>query len=230
MNWEERDLRIAKTYLGSEICKNREESRIQGWGLTGSWSKKNSSKAGVMRKGTGVLVCWALGMCRLYSTLATSCEELTHWKRLWCWEGLGAGGEGDNRGWDGWIASLTRWTWVWVNSRRWWWTGRPGMLRFMGSQRVGHDWATELNWLNWGYPGRDVNQKLDACIRNSGEVFGPKREIKMPSASSIQKEGGHWAVGILIANNAIQGELGALEEQQVLPIPGDSLKIKWKNM
>ena len=78
--------------------------------------------------------------------LATSCKELTHWKRLGCWEGLGAGGEGDDRGWDGWMASLTRWTWVWVNSRSWWWTGRPGVLRFMGLQRVGHDWATELNW------------------------------------------------------------------------------------
>ena len=65
---------------------------------------------------------------------ATSCEELTHWKILWCWEGLGAGGEGDDRGWDGWMASLTRWTWIWVNSRSWWWTRRPGMLRFMGSQ------------------------------------------------------------------------------------------------
>ena len=78
--------------------------------------------------------------------LATSCEELTPWKRLWCWEGLGAGGEGDDRGWDGWMASLTRWTWVWVNSGSLWWTGRPGVLRFMGSQRVGHNWATELNW------------------------------------------------------------------------------------
>ena len=57
-----------------------------------------------------------------------------------------AGGEGDDRGWDGWMASPTRWTWVWVNSRSWWWTGRPGVLRFMGLQRVGHDWATELNW------------------------------------------------------------------------------------
>ena len=48
--------------------------------------------------------------------------------------------------WDGWMASLTQWTWVWVNSGSWWWTGRPGVLRFMGLQRVGHDWATELNW------------------------------------------------------------------------------------
>ena len=60
--------------------------------------------------------------------------------------GMGAGGEGDDGGWDGWTASPTRWTWVWVNSGSWWWTGRPGVLRFMGSQRVGHDWATGLNW------------------------------------------------------------------------------------
>ena len=87
--------------------------------------------------------CWSWN----FNTSATSCEELTHWKRPWCWEGLGEGGEGDDRGWDGWMASSTQWTWVWVNSGSWWWTGRPGMLRFMGSQRVGHDWATELNWI-----------------------------------------------------------------------------------
>ena len=63
----------------------------------------------------------------------------------WCLEGLGARGEGDDRGWDGWMASPTRWTWVWVNSGSWWWTGRPGVLQFMGLQRVGHNWATELN-------------------------------------------------------------------------------------
>ena len=77
-------------------------------------------------------------------SLATWCEQLTHWKRPWCWEGLRAGREGDDRGWDGWMASPTQWTWVWVDSRRWWWIGRPGVLRFMGLQRVGHDWATEL--------------------------------------------------------------------------------------
>ena len=81
-----------------------------------------------------------------WSTLATSCKELTHWKRPWCWEGLGAEGEGDDRGWDGWMASLSQWTWVWVDSGRWWWTGRPGMLWFMRLQRIGHDWVTELNW------------------------------------------------------------------------------------
>ena len=65
--------------------------------------------------------------------------------------GIGVGGKGYDRGWDGWMASPTQWMWAWVNSGRWWWTGRPGMLRFMGSQRVGHDWVMELNWteLNW---------------------------------------------------------------------------------
>ena len=77
------------------------------------------------------------------NTLATWCEELTHLKRPWCWEGLGAGGEGDDRGWDGWMASLTQWTWAWASSRCWWRTGKPGMLQSMGSQRVGHNWATE---------------------------------------------------------------------------------------
>ena len=71
-----------------------------------------------------------------------------HWKRPWCWERLRAGGEGDDRGWDSWMASLTQWTWVWVNFRNWWWIGRPGVLQFMGSQRVGHDWATELNCIH----------------------------------------------------------------------------------
>ena len=68
------------------------------------------------------------------------------WKRPWCWERFKVGGKGDNRGWDGWMASATQWTWVWVSSVSWWWTGRPGMLQSMESQRVGHNWATELNW------------------------------------------------------------------------------------
>ena len=67
-------------------------------------------------------------------------------ERPWCWQGLGAEGEGDDSGWNGWKASPTRWTRVWVNSGSWWRTGRPGVLWFMGSQRVGHDWVTELNW------------------------------------------------------------------------------------
>ena len=89
--------------------------------------------------------CWRWNS----NTLATSREELTRWKRPWCWRRLGAGGEGDDRRWDGWMASLTPWTWVWVNSGSWWWTGRSGVLWFMGSQRVRHDWATELNWCSF---------------------------------------------------------------------------------
>ena len=69
-----------------------------------------------------------------------------HLKRPWCWERFRAGGEGDDRGWGDWMVSLTQWTWVGVNSGSWWWTGRPGVLRFMGSWRVGHNWATELSW------------------------------------------------------------------------------------
>ena len=62
---------------------------------------------------------------------------------------LQARGEGDDRGWDGWIASLTWWTLVWVDSRSWWWTARPGVLWFMESQKAGHDWVTELNWTEY---------------------------------------------------------------------------------
>ena len=94
-------------------------------------------------------------------TLATGCKELTRWKRPWCWERLKVGEEGDDRGWGGWMASPTQWTWVWVSSRSWWWTGRPGMLKFMGSQRVRHDWATELNW-NWKYPKSPLTVKWNS--------------------------------------------------------------------
>ena len=95
--------------------------------------------------------CWSWNS----NTLATWCEELTYLKRPWCWESLKAG-EGDDRGWDGWMVSPTQWRRVWVNSRSWWWTGRPGVLQSMGLQRVGHDWVTELNckhikchWIYW---------------------------------------------------------------------------------
>ena len=71
----------------------------------------------------------------------------------WCWEGLKAGGEGNVRGWNGWIISLTHCTWVWASSASWWWTGKPGMLQSMRSQRVRHDWATELNWPS--FPSED---------------------------------------------------------------------------
>ena len=83
-------------------------------------------------------------------------------EKPWCWEELGAGGEGDDRGWNGWMASATRWTWVWVNSGSWWWTGRPGVLRLMGSQRVRHDWATELT---------DLYNSLHLLVPNHPGLF-----------------------------------------------------------
>ena len=113
-------------------CGVREDSweslGLQGDPTSPSWRR---SVLGVHWKDW----CWSWNS----NTLATSCKEFTL-----RWGGLGAGGKGDDRGWDGWMASLTWWTWVWVNSRIWWWTGRPGVLRFMESQRVGHDWVNEL--------------------------------------------------------------------------------------
>ena len=85
--------------------------------------------------------CWESS-----KTLATWCKESTHWKRPWFWERFKSGGEEDNRGWGDWMASPTQWTWVWVNSSNWWWTGRSDVQQSMGSQRVGDNWVTELNW------------------------------------------------------------------------------------
>ena len=78
------------------------------------------------------------------TTVATWCEEQTHWKRSWCWERLKAGGERDDRGWDGWTASSTGWTWVWVGSESWWWTGKHGVLQSMGCKES--DTTEHLNW------------------------------------------------------------------------------------
>ena len=89
--------------------------------------------------------CW----CWNSNILATWCEELTHWKRPSCWGRLKAGGEGDDRGWDGWMALLTWWTCVWASSRNWWWTGKPSVVQSMElqSRAKRHDWATALNWI-----------------------------------------------------------------------------------
>ena len=75
--------------------------------------------------------------------LATWGEELTHWKKSWCWEGLKAGEEGDDKGWDGWMTLLTQWTWVWASSGRWWRIGKPDVLESMGLQRIRHHSVTE---------------------------------------------------------------------------------------
>ena len=94
--------------------------------------------------------CWGWNS----NTLATSCEELTHWKRPWCWEWLKAW-EGADRGWIGWMVSPTRWTRVWSSSGISWWSGKPGMLQSLGLQRVRHDWGTKLNWA-WPCPSEQA--------------------------------------------------------------------------
>ena len=101
--------------------------------------------------------CWSWNS----NTLAPWWKKLIHWKRPWCWERLKMRGEGDDRGWDGWMASLTQWIWVWVNSWSWWWTGKPDMLQSMASQRVGHDWATELNWTDGFGAGEQWRPKMN---------------------------------------------------------------------
>ena len=98
------------------------------------------------------------------------------WEKTLMLGGIGAGGEGDNRGCNGWMASPTRWTWVWVNSRSWWWTGRPCVLRFMGSQRVGHYWATELNWSELK-PSYSSGFNMSNCTMTSS-VFSQKEKKK----------------------------------------------------
>ena len=101
--------------------------------------------------------------------LATWCNWLTHWKRSWCWERLKVGGEGDDRGWDGWMASPMQWTWVWANSGRWRRTGKPGVLQSMVSPRVGHDWVTEHHH----HPGlrrAEIRKAREDCCWRAGGI------------------------------------------------------------
>ena len=135
------------------------------------------------------------------NTLAIWCEEWTHWKRPWCWESLKVG-EGDNRGWDGWIASLIQWTWVWANSGRWWRTGKPGVLQSTGLQIVRHDWVTEqqqqfYSWLR-SYclqPHFTAVQSCEgplACDHSTREVLyyydhGPRFLLSLPLICKFSK-------------------------------------------
>ena len=131
-------------------------------GITKSWTQLKQSVLGVHWKDW----CWSWNS----NTLATWCKELTHWKSPWLWERLRAEGEGDDRGWDGWMALPTQWTWVWVDSGSRWWTGRAGVLWFGESQRFGHDWATELNW-------GDVSM-LAHCPQDPGEMLSVRLQIQ----------------------------------------------------
>ena len=124
--------------------------------------------------------CWSWNS----NTLATWCEELTHWKRPLYWKRLKAGGEGGDRGWDGWMASLIPRIWVWVSSGSWWWTGRPDVLQSMGLQRVGQDWATELNWNILGKSPWGESNLFSSIFSLSGDYSRPIHYI-----------GRYWVIG-----------------------------------
>ena len=135
--------------------------------------------------------------------LASWCEELSHLKRPWCWERLKVRGEGDDRGWDGWMASPTQWTWVWVSSGSWWWTGRPCLLQTMVSERVGHDWVTELNWtMRKGFPGVSGVKNLPAnagdahSISVSGRSYGERSgyPLQYSCLENSMARGAWWAI------------------------------------
>ena len=135
--------------------------------------------------------CWSWNS----NTLATWCEELTHWKRPWCWKRLKAGGEGDNRGWDDWMASLTQWTWVWACFKSQWWIRKPGVLQSMGSQRVRHDWATELNWK--GKKVTEYKEKIQSllssvliCVRLFVAPWTVAHQVPLSMGFSRQK---YWS-------------------------------------
>ena len=112
--------------------------------------------------------------------------HLMHWKRSWCWEKFRAGGKGDDTGWDGWMVSPTGWAWVWAISRGWWWTGKPALLQSMGSQRVGHNWVTELKLNQSGLLPNCPPRPKTVCRWQAGyeilmlvvgaawDMFGPK--------------------------------------------------------
>ena len=96
------------------------------------------------------LSCGMQDLCCIMQDLFVEIHITDSLEKLWCWERLKAGGEGDDRGWDSWMASPPHWTWIWASSGSWWWTGKPGVLQSMGSQRDGHDWVTELRFSNCG--------------------------------------------------------------------------------
>ena len=126
--------------------------------FTVPWTARRSNQS-ILKEITPEYSLEGLMLKLKFQFFATWCKEPAHWRRFWSWERLKAGGEGDDRGWDGWMASPAQWTWVWGNPRRWWRTGKPGVLQCMGSQRVGHDWVTEKQYStvmkSWKFSNKD---------------------------------------------------------------------------
>ena len=136
-------------------CQRIDASELWCWRrlLRVPWTTGRSNQS-ILKKVSPDLLedcCWSW----ISSTLVTWCEELTHWKRPWCWERLRAGGEGDNRGWGGCLVSQPQWTWIWASSRNWWRTGKAGVLQSMGSQSW--TWLSDWTELNCSLPGSSVH-------------------------------------------------------------------------
>ena len=197
--------------LDSAAIKKAEHWRIDAFELwcwrrclRVPWTARRSNQSILKEISAGVHWkdwCWSWNS----NTLATWCKELTHLKRPWCWERLKAGGEGDDRGWDGWMASPTQWTWVWVNSGSWWWTGRPGVLLFMGLQRVRHDWSdwTELNWdsaVAWVHHITGGKKPCSSDTHRQGKTSPPGL---LSCSSFLYQQGLIW--NPLMDRNAISG-------------------------
>ena len=121
--------------------------------------------------------CWSWNS----NTLATWCKELTHLKRPWCWERLRAGGEGDDKGWDGWMASPTQWTWVWVKSGSWWWTGGLACCGLWGHKEL--DMTEWMNWteLNWNASVK-ANESLWFLPQGPSGLTGDALPLEGPSS------------------------------------------------
>ena len=142
--------------------------------------------------------CWSS------NTLSTWWEELTHWKRPWCWERLKAGREWENKGWGGWMASPTQWRWAWASSGSCWWTGRTDMLQSMGSQRVRHDWETELNWTKspHTYLDSENTEKMLNCTLNEMKENRTLESVQLTreklSVGTISKQTIQLSIGLKI--------------------------------
>ena len=129
--------------------------------------------------------------------LVTWCEELTHLKRPWCWERLKAGGKGNGRGWDGWMASLTQWVWVWASAMRMVKDREAWHAAVHGSQRVGHNWATELNWHFfvrtlevWVYRRANISVfKHEKWNNMNSEIHGSRESYGLRKQKNIRRIG-----------------------------------------
>ena len=174
LHWQENSLPLS--YLGS--CKNQ-IMRVP-------WTARRSNQS-ILKEISPEYSLEGLMLKLKLQNFGHLMEELTYWKRPWCWERLKVGGEGDDRGWDGWMASPIWWTWVWASSRSWWWTGKLGLLQSRGSQRVRHDWVTELNWATWEVVTLFNGYYKYRMRRNKWKIFANSRSSSLMAETIFQQ-------------------------------------------